>query len=153
VLTQPAASPPPPAPAPRQSPPGSRVPSTAELTGKWDELVDRFRTDGKLNLATALAHSSVAGVSASGAVTIELDEPNDFYAHSIGSSRADVVSALRQWFSGIEKLDLRRDEQAPAAPPKRVTDEMVRAERVASLRKRDPVLSAAIEALDLDVAD
>jgi hypothetical protein len=30
---------------------------------------------------------------------------------------------------------------------------MVRAERIASLKRRDSVLSAAIEALDLDVAD
>jgi hypothetical protein len=30
---------------------------------------------------------------------------------------------------------------------------MVRAERVAALRKREPLLDAAIEALDLDVAD
>jgi hypothetical protein len=30
---------------------------------------------------------------------------------------------------------------------------MVRAERIASLKRRDPVLSAAIDALDLDVAD
>jgi hypothetical protein len=30
---------------------------------------------------------------------------------------------------------------------------MVRAERVATLRKREPLLDAAIEALDLDVAD
>jgi hypothetical protein len=85
-------------------------------------------------------------------VTIELDEPNDMYAHSINSGKAEVLTLLREWFS-IERLELRRDDQAPAAPPKRLTDEMVRAERVASLRKRDPVLNAAIDALDLDVAD
>jgi len=52
-----------------------------------------------------------------------------------------------------EFLTLLRDEKAAAAPPKRLTDEMVRAERVAALRKREPLLDAAIEALDLDVAD
>jgi hypothetical protein len=30
---------------------------------------------------------------------------------------------------------------------------MVRAERIATLRKQDPVLDAAIDALDLDLAD
>jgi hypothetical protein len=30
---------------------------------------------------------------------------------------------------------------------------MVRADRIASLKKRDPVLRAAIDALDLDVVD
>lgn len=129
------------------------VPSTAELTGKWDALVENLKTAGKMNLATALAHSSPAALSASGTLTIELDESNDFWAHSITSGKADVITALREWFGGIERIELRRDEQAPSAPPKRLTDEMVRAERVASLRKKDPVLNAAIDALDLDVTD
>ena len=43
--------------------------------------------------------------------------------------------------------------KAVTVPPKRLTDEMVRAERIAALKKRDPVLSAAIDALDLEVAD
>ena len=40
-----------------------------------------------------------------------------------------------------------------AAPPTRLTDEMVRSERLAALRRRDPVLGAAIDALDLDLVD
>ena len=41
----------------------------------------------------------------------------------------------REWFAGVERVELRRDEQAPAAPPKRLTDEMVRAERIAALQE------------------
>ncbi len=104
-------------------------------------------------LATALEHSSVNAVTASGAITIELDEPNDIYAHAITSARGEILSLLREWFSGVERFDLRREDQAAAPPPKRLTDEMVRAERIAALKKRDPVLNAAIEALDLEVAD
>jgi DNA polymerase-3 subunit gamma/tau len=124
-----------------------------KLTGRWDALVDRMRVGGKPMLATALEHSSPIAVTASGVVTIELDEANDIYAHSIGSARAEIVAALREWFPGVERLELRRDEQAPSAPPKRLTEEMVRAERIAALKKKDPVLSAAIDALDLEVAD
>ena len=105
-------------------------------------------------LATALAHASPAAVTAAGVVTIELDEPNDIYAHAVSTARAEIAAALREWFVGVERVELRRDESAPAAPPpKRITDEMVRAERIAALRKRDPVLGAAIDALDLEVAD
>jgi hypothetical protein len=46
-----------------------------------------------------------------------------------------------------------RAPDSPTAPPTRLTDEMVRAERIAALRKKDPVLDAAIDALDLDLAD
>jgi DNA polymerase-3 subunit gamma/tau len=125
----------------------------AKIVGRWDDLVERMRSGGKPMLATALMHASAVAVTADGVVAIELDEPNDIYAHAINTARTDVVSALSEWFDGITRADLRRQDSAPAAPPKRLTDEMVRAERIASLKRRDPVLSAAIDALDLDVAD
>jgi DNA polymerase-3 subunit gamma/tau len=125
----------------------------AKLTGRWDTLVERLRAGGKPMLATALEHSSPRAVTTAGVVTIELDEPNDIYAHAITGGRPEIVSILGEWFGGVSRVDLRRDEQSPTTAPKRLTDEMVRAERIASLRKRDPVLSAAIDALDLDVVD
>ena len=129
------------------------VPSVSDVTGRWDELVERIREAGKPMLASALVHASPTAVNVSGVLTIELDEPNDIFAHSITTARADVLSVLRAWFPALDRLELRRDEHAPAPPQKRLTDEMVRADRVASLRKRDPVLNAAIDALDLDVTD
>ncbi len=124
----------------------------SKLTAVWDQIVQRLRAT-KPMLASALSHATPAAVTASGVVTIELDEPNDIYTHAIATGRGEILVALRERFSGVERVDLRRDEQAAVAPPKRLTDEMVRAERVAALRKREPLLDAAIEALDLDVAD
>jgi DNA polymerase-3 subunit gamma/tau len=124
-----------------------------KVVGKWDVLVERMRSGGKPMLATALEHSSAVAVSGLGVVTIELDEPNDIYAHAITSARADIAAALREWFAGADRVELRRDDARAAAPPKRLTDEMIRAERIAALKKRDPILSAAIDALDLEVAD
>jgi DNA polymerase-3 subunit gamma/tau len=125
-----------------------------KVTGRWDALVESMRAAGKPMLATALAHASPAAVTASGIVTIELDESNDIYAHAITTARSEIVQALRGWFASVERVELRRDDPStPAPPPKRLTDEMVRAERIAALKKRDPVLRAAIDDLDLDVAD
>ena len=104
-------------------------------------------------LASALEHASPVAVTGGGVLTIELDESNDIFAHAITTGRPEIVNALREWFPGIERIELRRDEDTAAPPPKRLTDEMVRAERIASLKKRDPVLRAAIDALDLDVVD
>jgi hypothetical protein len=104
-------------------------------------------------LATALEHAAPVAVSVAGLVTIALDEPNDIYGHAINSGRTEIIAALGEWFAGVERVELRRDDQAPAPPPRRLTDEMVRAERLAALRKRDPILGAAIDALDLDIAD
>ena len=124
----------------------------SKLTGVWDDLVERIRST-KPMLATALAHASPVAVNAAGVVTIELDEPNDIYAHALTSGRGEVLSVLRERFAGVQRVDVRRDDTVVAQPQKRLTDEMVRAERVESLRRRDPLLQAAIEALDLDVAD
>jgi DNA polymerase III subunit gamma/tau len=123
-----------------------------KITGRWDALVERLRV-AKPMLASALEHASPIAVTAGGALTIELDESNDIFAHAITTGRSEIVSALREWFPGVERIELRRDEDAALPPPKRLTDEMVRAERIASLKKRDPVLRAAIDALDLDVVD
>src|SRR5207247_10682 len=81
-------------------------------------------------------------------------EPNDIYVRAVMDARGDVAAILREWFVGVDRVQLRRDESAaPAVPPKRLTDDMVRAERLAALKKRDPVLAAAIDALDLEVVD
>jgi DNA polymerase III subunit gamma/tau len=153
-------SPPLPAPAaPRPAavpaaPPIAREPlDLNRIAEQWDALVERVREDGKPMLASALSHASPVAVTAAGVVTIELDESNDIFAHAVTTARAEIATALKTWFAGVERVELRRDDKAPAQPPKRLTDEMVRAERIAALRKRDPVLGAAIDALDLDVAD
>jgi len=140
-------------PAPRPVLAESEPLELSKITGRWDALVERLKESGKQLLATALEHASPVAVTGTGVVTIELDEPNDIYAHAITNSRGEIVSALREWFAAADRIELRRDEEAPTAAPKRLTDAMVRAERIAALKKRDPVLRAAIDALDLDVAD
>jgi DNA polymerase-3 subunit gamma/tau len=47
----------------------------------------------------------------------------------------------------------RRFEEASTRAPSRLTDEAVRAERLASLRAKDPVLDTAIDVLDLELLD
>jgi len=125
------------------------------LAERWDDLVTRVRAEGKRVLASALEHAMPVAVTAAGDVTIALEEPNDFMAEAIDGARADIATALRDWFDGVARVQLRRDAErgAAAPPPKRLTDEMVRRERLSALRKRDPILGAAIDALDLDVVD
>ncbi|MEO6879125.1 MAG: hypothetical protein ABI205_11640, partial [Gemmatimonadaceae bacterium] len=124
----------------------------SKVVAQWDSVVDRIRA-AKPTLASALEHASPVAVNASGTVTIALDQSNDFYAHAINGARVDIADALREWFASVQRLELRRDDAGPSSPPKRLTGDMVRAERVAMLRKRDPVLGAAIDALDLDLTD
>ena len=124
------------------------------ITGKWDALVSRARETGKALLAAALESSSPQAISREGVLTIRLDEPNDFHARAIEQDSALVVSTLRAWLAGVEKVQVHKDKTA-AAPekPVRITDEAVKSQRLASLRKKDPTLDAAIDALDLEIAD
>jgi len=57
-------------------------------------------------------------------------------------------------FPAIDRIVIAKPEGASVTgAPRRVTEEEIRAQRIASLRKRDPVLGAAIDALDLELLD
>ena len=123
------------------------------VTEKWDALAARLRQGGKTLIATALEHSTPTAVTARGDVTITLDEPNDFYAKAIQNGAAEVLTILREWFTPVERVLVEGTGKAASGPPKRMTDEMVKAEKLEALKKKDPVLAAAIEELDLEVID
>jgi DNA polymerase-3 subunit gamma/tau len=123
------------------------------LTGRWDELVGRLRQGGKTLIASALEHASPSVVTAKGDVTIALDEPNDFFAKAIQSGSSDIAAVLREWFAPVERVLLEGATTRPAAPQKRLTDEDVKAQKLEALKRRDPLLRAAIDALDLEVID
>jgi len=44
-------------------------------------------------------------------------------------------------------------ESAPPNPPKRMSDASIRADRLRSLRARDPALDLAADALDLEIVE
>ena len=146
-------TPPSPAPRPESSARRAEPLEVNRLAGRWDELLAQIRGEGKRVLASALEHAMPVAVTATGDVTVELEEPNEFIGRAIETGKADVLAALRHWFPDVRSIRLRQDPERAAAPPARVTDEMVRTDRLNALRKRDPILGAAIDALDLDVVE
>ena len=85
---------------------------------------------------------------------MRLDEPNDFHARAIDQDSAFVLTTLGEWFSGLTRVAVERAEASKETEkPIRVTDEMVKAQRVSTLRRKDPSLDAAIDVLDLEIAD
>ncbi len=141
--------------APPQAEPGrgaAAPPDVHQLAERWDELVGALRASGKSVAATALEHATPVAVSATGDVTVALDEANPFYEQALETAASEVLAVLRGCFSGVRRV-LVRAAAGPSAPPTRLTDEMVRAERLTSLRRKDPVLDRAIDALDLDLTE
>jgi DNA polymerase-3 subunit gamma/tau len=124
-----------------------------QIVEEWDDVVDRLRESGKAVLATALDHCTPVAVTAQGVVTCELDEANDLYERAFESGAEDLLATLRVVFPAISRVALRRSASAAPASKQRLTHESLKTERLGSLRKKDPVLNAAIEELDLEVLE
>jgi hypothetical protein len=150
----PAAPSTPPTPTVTQAAPvvSSVIPDASHLAERWDELVAAMHTAGKSLAATALGHASPTAVNGRGDVTISLDESNEMYEKALESAKGDLAEMLRGSFPGVQRVIIRAG-LSTSTPPVRLTDEMVRAERLTAMRRRDPVLDRAIDALDLDLAD
>jgi DNA polymerase-3 subunit gamma/tau len=138
---------PPPA-APRGSP-GLNVDA---LLAAWDAVVASARAARPL-VGSALAAARPVAVSG-GVVTVELLEPNDAFRQALENAADAVLAAVQTALPGAARVVV-RGGAAPAggAPQQRLTAEGIRAERLAALAQRNPVLSAAIDALDLDLLD
>jgi DNA polymerase-3 subunit gamma/tau len=126
------------------------------LCERWGEVVDRVRSVGRPMLVSALEHALPVAVSGQGAITVQLEQPNEIFEKAIESSVAEVLTAVSATFDGASKLIVRRVEQTSAPPaeaPKRLSEDQMRREREQVLRKKDPALDAAMEALDLELLD
>ena len=148
---QPVAAPPTLAP-----PPGtialSGLPDVSQMAEVWDAIVTRLRAAGKSVAATALEHASPVSITVNGDMAIGLDEANPIYEQALDKEKGELLQLLQEFFPAVQRLAIRA-AAASSAPPARLTDEMVRAERLAAMRRKDPVLDRAIDALDLDLAD
>jgi DNA polymerase-3 subunit gamma/tau len=132
----------------------SSIPDVAAVTSRWDDLVAELRKREKPHMiVTAVEATAPVTITASGDLTIQLDDPNDFQLRAINEASNDVLAILRAWFPAINRVIVHREDAKPAAKPQRVTDEMVRAERLNTLRRKDPLLGTAIDVLDLEIAE
>lgn len=145
--------------APQRPSPGTaagvrRAADLSALTGRWDELVERFRGMGKALVVAALEASSPHVITAKGDLSIKLDEPNDFHAKAIEQAKTEIVAILGEWFDNVVSVAVFRETaREPADKPRRVTDEMVKSERLNTMRRKDALLDAAIDVLDLEIAE
>jgi DNA polymerase III subunit gamma/tau len=126
----------------------------AAVAERWGAVIERIR-DGqsKKVLAIALEHADPSTGSAPGEIVLALAEPNAFYEQAIDAGRAEILAALRAELSGVEQVRLERAGRPAGTPPRRLTAESAKAEQVATLRKKDAVLGAAIDALDLELLE
>jgi DNA polymerase-3 subunit gamma/tau len=133
------------------APPEVHATDLNAVVGAWDDVVAGVRRERPL-IATLLEQALPTSANANGVLTLQVDASAAF--DGLNAKMADTIAALRGYITGLQRIALRASEQAsPATAAPRMTAETVKLETLASLKKRDPVLAAAIEALDLELAD
>jgi DNA polymerase-3 subunit gamma/tau len=145
--------------APRVGPP----PSVEQLTARWGSVSDAIKTAGRGMLAQAVARLVPASVSAHGSVALTYDPADDTFARAADGARPDILSALQACFDGVTGVTVvssvnatasataRAD--APRDTTKRLTAHDVQQQRTEQLSSKDPLLEAAVRALDLELLD
>ncbi len=142
---------------PRPPTPDSRppTPDLNVLTERWDDVVAAAR-EARPFLGSALEHATPSAVNARGEVLLSLDVPDEIAEQAIINGGDEIARAIARYCDGVTRVRLAPRSAAraePAGASRRYTAEEVRAERIANLRRRDPTLSAAIDALDLELIE
>ena len=138
------------APAIADQPPAGRKKIALDLNRvaeHWDDVAEHVRAAGRGMVASALNEATPSAVTAGGVVTISVT--SEALADALQSGSESILAALKSIFDGVQKVAVKAMTDGPGAARPRLTAENVIADRVATLRKRDPLLNAAIDALDL----
>ncbi|MDQ2930306.1 MAG: DNA polymerase III subunit gamma/tau [Gemmatimonadota bacterium] len=138
------------------APPAERPPITvAALRERWEALLARLRTDGRMTLVASLEHATPVDVSPSGEITFELTGDLRHMEEPITNGAKELLSVIGSMFEGATRIKVRVPAALPAreGATRRLSAEAVKAERLSSLRRRDPSLDAAVRELDLELMD
>jgi DNA polymerase III subunit gamma/tau len=152
---------PPAAPAPRLERVSTAAPPPAldTVLEGWSDVAEMLRRNRRGMVAEALQWLRPVEVTAQGVLVLGYAPTDDTWARATESARADVLAAMQGCLEGITGFSLKAQHEsaskssAPAARTKRITAEDVTKERVEAMTARDPLLDAAVRALDLELRD
>ena len=141
-----------PQPRPASGASVANIPDLHRVVGEWDAVTTALKAQGREMLAALLARVQPTAVTASGLLTLECDDPGDVPVVTDGL--AQLTEALRLVLPAITRVQVKPPpDGVPDAPRERLTTEGVKQERVKSLARQDPVLGAAVDALDLELME
>jgi DNA polymerase III subunit gamma/tau len=119
------------------------------LVEHWEGIVDSIIRDGRALLGAALSHATPTAVTASGVVTLTVDDAAQ--AELITQQESAILAGVRRRFESVARLNVQA--AVADAAPRRLNEGAVKADRMAMLRKQSPLLAAAADALDLELLD
>jgi DNA polymerase-3 subunit gamma/tau len=139
-------------PAPAVAPALSRVAFTREaLTAAWPDIIAVARAESPL-LGTALAATLPDDVTPP-RLGLRFTDDDPGLALTLERQKERLASLLVKVVGGPVELAVPGGDAVAAQPPKRLSAEGLRADRLKGLRVRDPALDAAAEALDLEIVE
>ncbi len=144
------------APAPASAAAPQSPPSVAELQARWHEVVDAVKRAGRGMLAQAVQRLVVREVLPHGVVMTSYDPADETFARAADGARPDVVTALQSCFPGVTAFSVTSPSSVAAKASardatKRLTAHDVQQQRADQMAARDPLLEAAVKALDLEL--
>ncbi len=132
-------------------------PSLDLVREKWPTVAAALRTAGRGMVAQSVHRMPPIEVLANGTLVLGYDSVDDIAVKAVESSRVDVVTAMQSVVAGVTGFVLRvqrsASEQPTPRPSKRLTAEVVQKQRLEQLQASDPLLDAAVRALDLELLD
>src|SRR5690349_3697648 len=157
-VAAPTRSTPPPSPAvsPAVPPavPPARGPLTVErLRSLWPRVIDDARVRSPM-LGALLERAEVVSVDG-GVVTIRPLDTNPVHTEGLERQREALSQLVGRYVTGPVRIKLEGAGSGERSfpRPERLTEEGARAERLKALRAKDPGLSAAVDALDLELLE
>ena len=154
---QPPAAEPPPSPnrptvQPSDRPTGQKLePTLDNVRSVWPQVVSDARAKTPL-LGSLLAESEVAAVEGR---NVLVRPGHAVHAEGLERQRETIAQLVGRYISEAPRIKIVEQGAAKtaASPPSRMTAEGASAERLKSLRAKDPTLSAAVDALDLELLE
>ncbi len=131
-------------------------PSLAQVKAKWSSVADAVKGAGRGMLAQAVQRMVPMEVLPNGMLVLGYVNNDDTFAKAVEGARTDVVAAMQGAIEGATGFMLRQQRSAteqPAKPTKRLTAEVVQQQRLEEFAASDPLLGAAVRALDLELLD
>jgi len=148
------AAPLPPSQAVSPAVPPEKGPVTVDrLRALWSRVIEDARVKSPM-LGALLQQAEVAAVDGT-TVTIRLLDTNPVHAEGIERQREAVAHLLGPHVSEPVRVKLEGEgnRERGAVRPARLTEGAARAERLKTLRAKDPGLNAAVDALDLELLE
>ena len=152
----PAAEPPPspnrPTVQPSNRPTGQKLePTLDNVRSVWAHVVSDARAKTPL-LGSLLAESEVAAVEGR---DVMVRPGHAVHAEGLERQRETIAQLVGRYISEAPRIKVVEQGagKTGASPPSRMTAEGASAERLKSLRAKDPTLSAAVDALDLELLE